>query len=58
MKMSDIFDIPLVLIDSNGLYYELDFYDYSLEQPSDFPSIAFLKKGERIYKNKMKDYRG
>lgn len=53
MKMSDIFDIPLILIDNNGHYFELKFDGYSLEQPSDFPCIAFLKKSKRITKKDL-----
>lgn len=55
--MSDIFDIPLVLVD-DGKYYELEFNTYALAQPSDFPCLAFLKKGKRIYKKNIYDYRG
>jgi hypothetical protein len=57
MLMSDIFDIPLVLFD-DGKYYELEFYMYSLEQPTDFPYQAFLEKGKRIYNKNIYDYRG
>ena len=58
MKMSGIFDIALILKDSNGLYYELVFDGYALEQPDDFPVQCFLKKGKRIYKKELNDYTG
>lgn len=57
MKMSDIFDIPIILKDGN-YYYELEFEDYALEQPSDFPSQAYLKKGKRILKKDLDKYYG
>ena len=49
LKLSDIFDIELVLTDGK-FWYELEFEDYVLEQPSDFPVKAVLKKGKRITK--------
>lgn len=50
LKLSDIFDIEIVLHDGK-FWYELEFDDYLLEQPSDFPIRAILKKGKRITKN-------
>ena len=58
MKMSDIFDIPIILKDNNGHYFELEFDGYVLEQPSDFPSVAYLKKGKRITRKEALYYRG
>lgn len=49
LHLSDIFDIEIVLNDGN-FWYELEFDDYVLEQPSDFPIRAVLKKGKRITK--------
>ena len=49
LKLSDIFDIELVLTDGK-FWYELEFEGYVLEQPSDFPVKAVLKKGKRITK--------
>lgn len=49
LKLSEIFDIELVLTDGK-FWYELEFEDYVLEQPSDFPVKAVLKKGKRITK--------
>lgn len=49
LHLSDIFDIEIVLNDGN-FWYELEFDDYVLEQPSDYPIRAVLKKGKRITK--------
>ena len=49
LKLSAIFDIELVLTDGK-FWYELEFEGYVLEQPSDFPVKAVLKKGKRITK--------
>ena len=49
LMLSDIFDIELLLKDGK-YWYELKFDDYVLEQPSDFPIKAVLKKGKRITK--------
>ena len=49
LHLSDIFDIEIVLNDGK-IWYELEFDDYILEQPSDFPIRAVLKKGKRITK--------
>lgn len=49
LQLSDIFDIEILLKDGN-YWYELEFDDYMLEQPSDFPIRAVLKKGKRISK--------
>ena len=49
LKLSDIFDIEVVLTDGK-FYYELEFEGYVLEQPEDFPVKAVLKKGKRITK--------
>lgn len=49
LMLSDIFDIELLLKDGK-YWYELEFDDYILEQPSDFPIKAVLKKGKRITK--------
>ena len=51
LMLSDIFDIELLLKDGK-YWYELEFDDYVLEQPSDFPIKAVLKKGKRITKKK------
>lgn len=57
MNMSDIFDIPLILVD-NGKYYELEFNMYALDGFTDFPIKAFLTKGNRIYKKDVNNYEG
>ena len=57
MKMSDIFDIPLILVD-DGKYYELKMVNYSLDGFTDFPVQAYLQKGNRIYKKDVWDYEG
>lgn len=57
MKTSDIFDIPLVLID-DGKYYELEFDDYTLDGLTELPIICYLRKGDRIYKKYVRDYNG
>lgn len=49
LKLSDIFDIEIVLTDGK-FWYELEFDGYLLEQPDDFPIRAVLKKGKRITK--------
>lgn len=49
LKLSDVFDIELLLRDGK-FWYELEFEDYILEQPSDFPVKAVLRKGKRISK--------
>lgn len=49
LTLSEIFDIEILLKDGN-FWYELEFDDYVLEQPSDFPIKAVLKKGKRISK--------
>ena len=49
LQLYDIFDIEILLKDGN-YWYELEFDDYMLEQPSDFPIRAVLKKGKRISK--------
>jgi len=49
LKLSDIFDVEIVLHDGK-FFYELEFEDYVLEQPSDFPVKAVLKKGKFITK--------
>lgn len=57
--MSDIFDIAVVLYDEKtNRFYELELDDYSLEQPSDFPVRAFLKKGKVIPREELDDYYG
>lgn len=55
MKMSDIFDIPIILVDK-GKYYELNFNSYMLDGFSDFPSIAFLTIGDEIPRKELMDY--
>lgn len=49
LHLSDIFDIEIVLNDGK-FWYELEFDDYILEQPSDYPIQAVLRKGKRITK--------
>ena len=49
LRLSDIFDIEIILNDGK-FWYELEFDGYVLEQPSDFPIKAVLKKGRRINK--------
>ena len=49
LTLSEIFDIEILLKDGN-YWYELEFDRYMLEQPSDFPIRAVLKKGKRISK--------
>lgn len=49
LHLSDIFDIEIVLNDGK-FWYELEWEDYILEQPSDYPIRAVLKKGKRITK--------
>lgn len=58
MKMSDIFDIPLILVDDNGFLYELEFEGYTLEGGSEFPIQCFLKKGKRIFRKNVLNYEG
>ena len=54
MKISDIFDIPIILYDEEkNMYYELEFYGYVLDGFTDFPIKAYLKKGKRIYKKDL-----
>lgn len=57
MKMSDIFDIPIVLVE-NGHYYELVFNTYMLDGFDDFPILTFLAKGDEIPRNKLTKYEG
>lgn len=54
LMLSDVFNIELLLKDGNS-WYELEFEGYVLEQPSDFPSKAVLKKGKRITKKDALD---
>ena len=49
LTLSEIFDCDIVLKDGK-FYYNLEFDGYVLEQPSDFPIKAVLKKGKRITK--------
>lgn len=49
LHLSDIFDIEIILNDGK-FWYELEFDDYVLEQPSDYPIRAVLRKGKRITK--------
>ena len=58
MKMSDIFDIPIVLRDKNGHFHTLQFDGYVLEQPEDFPVVAILTKGEHLSKEEVGRYNG
>ena len=58
MRLSDVFDIPLVLKNNNGQYFELKFEGYALEQPSDFPVLAIVKKGDKIDKKELSYYNG
>lgn len=50
LKLSDIFDIDIVLTDGKN-WYELEFENYVLDGFDDFPIKAVLKKGKRISKN-------
>ena len=58
MKMSDIFDIPIVYRDNNGHFFELKFDGYTLDGFTDFPIQAFVTKGKRIYKKDIGRYYG
>ena len=49
LKLSDIFDIDVVLTDGK-FFYELKFEDYVLDGFDDFPIRAVLKKGKKITK--------
>ena len=52
LKLSDIFDIDIVLTDGE-FYYELEFEDYVLDGFDDFPIRAVLKKGKKITKKEV-----
>lgn len=54
LMLSDVFNIELLLKEGNS-WYELEFEGYVLEQPSDFPCKAVLKRGKRITKNEALD---
>lgn len=49
LRLSDIFDIEIVLKDGN-FYYELEFEGHVLDGFDDYPIRAVLKKGKRITK--------
>ena len=49
LKLSDIFDIDIVLHDGK-FYYELEFEGQVLDGFTDYSIKAVLRKGERILK--------